>query len=144
MGDIRGVRFEDINGDGRDDWLWVGDDGATTTYTNSRSCRKGQVGDGLSIVWRQGFHHGMGALFGTTSIRDNVYFARVYGQSASFGLRGLQDYVYFENDTSTMIDDRGPTYRMHVWKNIGAGGAKVKCILLSFKRHALVFLTNQK
>lgn len=31
MGDIRGVRFEDINGDGRDDWIWVSDVGATTT-----------------------------------------------------------------------------------------------------------------
>lgn len=54
MGDIRGVRFEDINGDvslalatvtkplelvcadkitlkGRDDWIWVSDTGATTT-----------------------------------------------------------------------------------------------------------------
>ncbi|KAL4898828.1 hypothetical protein BDW74DRAFT_184352 [Aspergillus multicolor] len=40
MGDIAGVRFEDINGDGRDDWLWLDDVGQTTTYINARSCQK--------------------------------------------------------------------------------------------------------
>jgi hypothetical protein len=31
MEDIKGVRFEDINGDGRDDSLWVGNKGETYT-----------------------------------------------------------------------------------------------------------------
>tara|TARA_R110002060_G_scaffold48199_3_gene59187 strand:+ start:7515 stop:7751 length:237 start_codon:yes stop_codon:yes gene_type:complete len=58
MGDMAGVRFEDINGDGRDDWLWVSTNGATTTWTNSRSCAKGSMGDGLNVAWRQGFWNG--------------------------------------------------------------------------------------
>lgn len=133
MGDLRGVRFEDINGDGRDDWMWVDDDGATTTYTNSRSCIKGEVGDGLNVVWRQGFyqdansgptHPGMGGLFGTSGLRDQVYFARIYGEAADFGELGRQDYVFIEKDTSDK--NLGPMYRIHVWKSKGAGGAKIK------------------
>ncbi|KAK9590735.1 hypothetical protein V6Z92_003825 [Aspergillus fumigatus] len=133
MGDPRGVRFEDINGDGRDDWMWVDDDGATTTYTNSRSCIKGEVGDGLNVVWRQGFyqdansgptHPGMGGLFGTSGLRDQVYFARIYGEAADFGELGRQDYVFIEKDTSDK--NLGPMYRIHVWKSKGAGGAKIK------------------
>ncbi|QKX57197.1 uncharacterized protein TRUGW13939_04305 [Talaromyces rugulosus] len=128
IGDLRGVRFEDINGDGRDDWLWVGDDGATTTYTNSRSCTKGHDGSGLDIVWRQGFHRGVSSgpthpgmgEFGSTGLRDNVYFARIHGEPAAFGLLGLQDYVFIQKDTSDK--DLGPMYFMHVWKNTGGGG----------------------
>ncbi|KAL3463731.1 SGNH hydrolase-type esterase domain-containing protein [Aspergillus heterothallicus] len=133
MGDLRGVRFEDINGDGRDDWMWVDDDGATTTYTNSRSCIKGESGDGLNVVWRQGFyqdansgpsHPGMGGLFGTSGLRDQVYFARIYGEVADFGELGRQDYVFIEKDTSE--EGLGPMYYVHVWKSKGAGGAKIK------------------
>ncbi|KAG2421959.1 hypothetical protein HFD88_005935 [Aspergillus terreus] len=133
MGDLRGVRFEDINGDGRDDWMWVDDDGATTTYTNSRSCIKGESGDGLNVVWRQGFyqdansgpsHPGMGVIFGTSGLRDQVYFARLYGEVADFGELGRQDYVFIKKDTSDKYF--GPLYYVHVWKSKGAGGAKIK------------------
>ncbi|KAJ5195822.1 hypothetical protein N7449_006301 [Penicillium cf. viridicatum] len=48
MGNLTGVRLEDINGDGRDDWLWIGDEGETYTETNARSCLKGKLGNG----WR--------------------------------------------------------------------------------------------
>ncbi|GES66464.1 esterase [Aspergillus terreus] len=133
MGDLRGVRFEDINGDGRDDWMWVDDDGATTTYTNSRSCIKGESGDGLNVVWRQGFyqdansgpsHPGMGGIFGTSGLRDQVYFARIYGEVADFGELGRQDYVFIKKDTSD--ENLGPMYYVYVWKSKGAGGAKIK------------------
>ncbi|KAH7129387.1 family 3 carbohydrate esterase [Dactylonectria estremocensis] len=51
---LRGVRFEDINGDGRDDWLWVDIDRMTTTWTNSRSCKPGKLGDGLNAFGNLG------------------------------------------------------------------------------------------
>ncbi|RDW68818.1 putative esterase [Aspergillus mulundensis] len=126
MGDIAGVRFEDINGDGRDDWLWVDDVGQTTTYTNARSCQKGEEGDGLNIVWRQGYrkgassgptHSGMGG-FGSSGLRHRVHFARVYGEPQDFGLLGRLDYIF--------IEKAGSSFNMHVWKNIGAGGTKIK------------------
>ncbi|KAL4747888.1 hypothetical protein BDW72DRAFT_196314 [Aspergillus terricola var. indicus] len=133
MGDLRGVRFEDIIGDGRDDWMWVGDDSATTTYTDSRGCIKGQAGAGLNVVWRQGFyrdadsgptHPGLGGIFGTSGLRDQIHFARIYGEVADFGELARQDYVFLEKDTSDK--NSGPTYNLHVWKSKGAGGAKIK------------------
>ncbi|KAK2669954.1 SGNH hydrolase superfamily [Fusarium oxysporum f. sp. vasinfectum] len=126
MGDMRGVRFEDINGDGRDDWLWVDDKGATTTWTNSRSCKKGKPGDGLNIAWRQGFwkgassgptHAGVGA-----NGRDRIHFARIYGEAA-FGLLPKADYVYLQ---STKQSDGRFKFDMKVWKNIGGGSTKLK------------------
>jgi hypothetical protein len=133
MGDLRGVRFEDINGDGRDDWLWVDDDGATITYTNSRSCIKGQEGDGLNILWRQGFHKGQSSGpthsgmsdFASSGLRDHVHFARVFGEPQDFGLLGRQDYVFF-NKRMPADDSDGPLYEMHVWKNVGYGAAKIR------------------
>ncbi|KAI1841397.1 hypothetical protein JX266_012408 [Neoarthrinium moseri] len=88
MGDAHGVRFEDINGDGRDDWLWVRDDGQTTIWTNARSCASGRDGDGLNVAWRQGFlkgvssgptHNGMGS-FASTGLRNRIHFARIFGR----------------------------------------------------------------
>ncbi|KAL4902118.1 hypothetical protein BDW74DRAFT_187076 [Aspergillus multicolor] len=126
MGDIAGVRFEDINGDGRDDWLWLDDVGQTTTYTNARSCQKGEEGDGLNIVWRQGYrkgatsgptHSGMGG-FGSSGLQHRVHFARVYGEPQDFGLLGRLDYVF--------VEKVGESFNVHVWKNIGAGGTKIK------------------
>ncbi|GKU19782.1 unnamed protein product [Fusarium langsethiae] len=126
MGDMRGVRFEDINGDGRDDWLWVDDKGATTTWTNSRSCKKGKAGDGLNVAWRQGFwkgastgptHAGVGA-----NSRDRIHFARIYGEAA-FGLLPKADYVYLQ---STKQSDGRFKFDMKVWKNTGGGSTKLK------------------
>ncbi|KAI9371767.1 SGNH hydrolase-type esterase domain-containing protein [Aspergillus egyptiacus] len=137
MGDLRGVRFEDINGDGRDDWLWVDDDGQTTTYTNARSCQTGEEGDGLNIVWRPGYakgasagptHYGMSG-FATSGLRNRVHFARVYGEPQDFGLLGRQDYVFVDRDDDTLgpgDDMEGYIYRFRVWKNKGSGGTKIK------------------
>jgi hypothetical protein len=115
---------------GRDDWLWVRDDGQTTTWTNYRSCAKGQEGDGLNIAWRQGFsrgsnsgptHGGMGG-FASSGLRDKVHFARIYGEPQDFGLLGRLDYVFIE-----AIARSGRTaYNFHVWKNVGGGGTKVR------------------
>ncbi|KAJ4007802.1 hypothetical protein NW766_009607 [Fusarium irregulare] len=126
MGDQRGVRFEDINGDGRDDWLWVDDKGATTTWINSRSCKKGKLGDGLNVAWRQGFwkgassgptHAGVGA-----DGRNRIHFARIYGE-AQFGLLPKADYVYLQ---STKQPDGRFKFEMKVWKNTGGGSTKLK------------------
>ncbi|KFY68955.1 hypothetical protein V496_00654 [Pseudogymnoascus sp. VKM F-4515 (FW-2607)] len=126
MGDMRGVRFEDINGDGRDDWLWVSDTGATTTWTNSRSCQKGKAGDGLNVAWRQGFWNGASsgpthAGAGATG-RDRIHFARIYGE-ASFGLLPKADYVYLQMTKQT---DGRFKFDMKVWKNTGGGSTKLK------------------
>ncbi|KAJ5081566.1 hypothetical protein NUU61_009830 [Penicillium alfredii] len=124
MGDINGVRFEDLNGDGRDDWLWLDDEGETTTWTNSRSCNKTDEGDNFNIIWRRGYqdgqdsgptHNGVGEKDGE---RSEVHFARVYGEPQNFGLLGRQDYVWIENT------DDGVS--VHVWKSKGYGAAKIK------------------
>ncbi|KAF5635566.1 integrin alpha n-terminal [Fusarium sp. NRRL 25303] len=126
MGDIRGVRFEDINGDGRDDWLWVNETGATTTWTNSRSCKKGKPGDGLNVAWRQGFWKGVSsgpthAGVGATN-RSRIQFARIYGE-AGFGLLPKADYVYLQ---STKQPNGKFKFDMRVWKNTGGGSTKLK------------------
>ncbi|KAM0612186.1 hypothetical protein ACHAP0_006124 [Verticillium nonalfalfae] len=43
MGDIRGVRFVDLNGDGRGDWLWLTTQGQTTTWINKRGEKQGMI-----------------------------------------------------------------------------------------------------
>ncbi|CAM1501215.1 Fc.00g103770.m01.CDS01 [Cosmosporella sp. VM-42] len=51
MSDLSGVRFEDANGDGRDDWIWVSEIGAVNTWTKFQGCMKGQecTSDGLGV-----------------------------------------------------------------------------------------------
>ncbi|KAK7414551.1 hypothetical protein QQX98_006578 [Neonectria punicea] len=131
MGDGRGVRFEDINGDGRDDWIWVSDTGATTTWTNSRSCQDGKLGDGLNVAWRQGFftgkssgptHSGLSS-FASSGLRGRVHFGRIFGEPQDFGLLGRADYIFLEH---TDLPDGKHRFDMRVWKNIGFGGTKLK------------------
>ncbi|OQE36040.1 hypothetical protein PENCOP_c012G03701 [Penicillium coprophilum] len=130
FGDVKGVRFEDINGDGRDDWLWLDDVGQTTTYTNSRSCQQGKEGDGLNVAWRQGFakgagsgptHFGMSG-YGDEGLRKRIHFARVYGEPQDFGLLGRQDYVFMEH----VKEDDKHRFNMRVWKNTGQGSTKLR------------------
>ncbi|KAK2728197.1 killer toxin subunits alpha beta [Colletotrichum kahawae] len=127
LGSYAGIRFEDINGDGREDAMRVDEGGKTYTWTNSRSCRKGYVGDGLNVAWRQAFYKGassgpthMG--MGGTNLRTRVHFARIYGQSSVFGNLPLQDYVYLEH---TKLAEDKHRFEMRVWKNIGGGGSKI-------------------
>ncbi|KAK8022879.1 fg-gap repeat domain-containing protein [Apiospora marii] len=134
MGDGRGVRFHDLNGDGRDDWLWVGNVGETTTWTNARSCAKGRLGDGLNVAWRQGFyrgansgttHGGMGGFVTPTEtyLRDRVHFARILGEPQDFGLRPRRDYVFMQH---TALSGGQHRFDMRVWKNIGSGSTKLE------------------
>jgi hypothetical protein len=126
-GDLRGVRFEDINGDGRDDWMWVSNTGATSTFTNSRSCARGKLGDGLNIAWREAFNGNANS--GPThlggfgdDVRNRIHFARIYGEPQDFGLLGRQDYVYMEH----VKEGSKHRFNMRVYKNIGGGSTKLK------------------
>ncbi|KAJ4255817.1 hypothetical protein NW757_004439 [Fusarium falciforme] len=128
MGNLDGTRFEDLNGDGRDDRIWVGDKGEAHTWTNSRSCGVGKEGDGLKVAWRPGYYKGKAS--GPThaggfasGIRNRIHFARIYGEPQDFGLLGKLDYVYMEH---TKGSNRKHTFRMRVWKNKGYGATKPK------------------
>jgi hypothetical protein len=112
-GDIRGTRFVDINGDGRSDWIWVGDAGETDIYTNMRGPGP-DGGDMKGIVpyWLRAtaFHGGMGK----AGVRDNIFFARIFSKDA----QGRRDYVWMEQT--------GFAFSMHVWRNDGSGGTQRK------------------
>ncbi|KAM0544199.1 hypothetical protein ACHAPJ_011950 [Fusarium lateritium] len=127
LGSYAGVRFEDINGDGRDDAMWMDQSGKTWTWTNSRSCKKGRVGNGLNVAWRQAFykgqtsgptHNGMGG----ENLRTRIHFARIYGQTSVFGNLPLQDYVYLQH---VSLSNGKHRFMMRVWKNTGGGGTKL-------------------
>ncbi|KAI0202301.1 hypothetical protein F4808DRAFT_449713 [Astrocystis sublimbata] len=130
-GNATGVRFEDINGDGRDDWLWVSETGEVETWTNSRSCLSGKNGDGLNVAWRQGFHKGKSSGYthygvgdyGSSGLRNRIHFGRVYGEPQEFGLLGRQDYVFMEHTEEKNGKHR---FDVHVWKNVGHGATKLK------------------
>ncbi|KAJ4264235.1 hypothetical protein NW762_005429 [Fusarium torreyae] len=131
MGDMQGVRFADINGDGRDDWLWVSDIGQTTTWTNGRSCKSGKEGDGLNVFWRQGFYDGKTsgpthsgvAKYGSKGLRDRVFFARIYDkpETTSRGMMNALDYVFLDHEES----DGKHKFTIRTWKNTGQGGTEL-------------------
>ncbi|KAF5007862.1 hypothetical protein FDECE_5777 [Fusarium decemcellulare] len=132
MGDMRGVRFADINGDGRDDWLWVSDVGQTTTWTNGRSCVKGKETDGLNVYWRQGFydgktsgptHPGMGQ-YASSGLRNRVFFARIYDkpETRARGMMNALDYVFLHHKEE---DDGQHSFTIRTWKNVGQGGTEL-------------------
>ncbi|KAK5655613.1 hypothetical protein OQA88_5544 [Cercophora sp. LCS_1] len=123
LGDVNGVRFFDINGDGRDDWLWMDNTGRTHTYTNSRSCVKGVEGQGLVPNWRAASSNPTHPGRGDPTARGRISFARIFDSSASFGLRGRGDYVEV---VPWGARDGGYLYSFDVIRNTGAGGAKLK------------------
>ncbi|KAF4470857.1 fg-gap repeat domain-containing [Fusarium albosuccineum] len=131
-GDLRGTQFEDINGDGRDDWVWLDDVGRGDIYTNGRSCATGKEGNGLNVAWRAGFKKGessgpafkgMGSYVTKDEkyLRNRIHFARIFGQSTVFGNLPKQDYVFMQH---TKLNGKH-RFQMRVWKNAGAGGTKL-------------------
>ncbi len=97
--------------------------GQTWTYTNNRGCTKNT----LAPLWRAGInavggagstHAGMGKDVG----RNSIHFVNVYNSPGSFSLRGRADYVWVEPVTG----DISRPYKLHIWKNVGAGGAKLR------------------
>jgi hypothetical protein len=117
LGDITGVRFVDINGDFRSDWLWVDDTGKVTTYINNRGTGKGSlVPDWVSAGVT---HAGMGV----AGARDRVKFGNVYASNGA-------DYLYVESVESASNTSVYDNYA-HVWKNTGYGGTTLKGTILS-------------
>jgi hypothetical protein len=100
--------------------MWVDDNGQTWTYTNNRGCER----NGLQPVWRAGTskehqgdwtHKGFDKAVG----RENIYFAKVFGEPQDFGLGRRSDYVW--------INDKGyGKVEVKVWKNKGYGATKLK------------------
>ncbi|KAF5507162.1 Multidomain esterase [Colletotrichum aenigma] len=128
MGNLAGTRFEDLNGDGRADWLWVSDNGQTTTYTNSRSCHWGKEGDGLYSAWRIGTNKASGKSPTHTGgmangIRNRIHFASVYGSPQDFGLLSRKDYVWMEHKE---LSNGKHEFKVRVWKSKGYGATKPK------------------
>ncbi|GAM34923.1 hypothetical protein TCE0_015r02825 [Talaromyces pinophilus] len=112
LGDIAGVRFVDINGDFRSDWLWLDDTGKVTTYINNRGTGKGS----LAPDWVSAgvTHAGMGV----AGARDRVKFGNVYAGNGA-------DYLYVETVESASNASVSDNYA-HVWKNTGYGGTTLK------------------
>ncbi|KAK6065946.1 esterase family protein [Seiridium cupressi] len=120
-GDVNGVFFADLNGDGRSDWIWLDDTGAGVAYTNTRSCTMGGIGDGLVPDWlaaNDPTYDGMG----TAGARDSIQFGRIFGTTAYFGGYPRDDYLYIEE---TQTDD-GYEYSFYAFENTGTGGSKRK------------------
>jgi hypothetical protein len=109
MGDIKGTRFADINGDHRDDWIWMYEDtGKTRIFTNSRGRYFGHV-----PYWQEAAaaHKGPGGK------RDEIKFGRIYGQKGHGA-----DYIRVIPYRVT-----GPwIYAFDLWQNNGLGGTKMK------------------
>ncbi|CAH0054256.1 unnamed protein product [Clonostachys solani] len=130
---IDGYIFADINGDGRDDVVWLDENGAGYMQTNSRSCLEGKEGDGLKVAWRSGYfqstsdtkvYKGMGS-FATDKEKNllpRIHFARIFGQSTVFGNLPKQDYVFIQH---TKLDSGKHRFQMRVWRNKSTGGTKV-------------------
>ncbi|WP_062354088.1 FG-GAP-like repeat-containing protein [Herbidospora yilanensis] len=84
------IRFADLNGDGRDDYLVVGDQGQVTAWFNS--------GTGDAVAWSS-----KGRLASGSAPRDQIRFADVDGDNRD-------DYL--------VVDDQG---RVRFWRNTGTG-----------------------
>ncbi|KAF2872785.1 hypothetical protein BDV95DRAFT_398340 [Massariosphaeria phaeospora] len=76
VGDGPGVRFADINGDGKADYLWVAKDGSVKAYLNGGSGSNGWVWESRGVIAK-----GVGAP------RQDIKFADINGD-------GLADYLW--------------------------------------------------
>lgn len=112
--------------------------GSTGTDTNSRSCKKGEEGNGLFVAWRDAVlrdgeayitHRGVQDFVdGDTSDPndapgpDKFHFARIYGEASAYGNLPLQDYIWMKHSKK----NGKHRFEMHVWKNKGQGGTKIR------------------
>lgn len=135
LGEYEGMKFEDVNGDGRDDFIWLDKAGAGHIWTNSRSCKKGKEGGGLNVAWREGFlegttekaYKGMGGYLTDKekNLRGRIHFARVYGEENIFGNLPRKDYVFMEH---TALSNGKHKFEMRVWKAAGGGATKLVAV----------------
>ncbi|WP_440106119.1 FG-GAP-like repeat-containing protein [Streptosporangium sp. H16] len=86
------IRFADLNGDNRDDYLVVGDQGQVKAWFNS--------GTGDAVAWTS-----KGQLASGSAPRDQIRFADIDGDNRD-------DYL--------VVDDQG---RGRLWRNTGTGDA---------------------
>ncbi len=112
MGDIRGVRFTDVNGDFRDDWTWISTNGQVTTWVNQRGEEKGMVPRWLAA----GVTHAGGFNVYDGESRNNIQFGRVFGS-------GRRDYAHIERINCRDSDaGHGCDVNVVVFQNLGSGG----------------------
>ncbi|KAH9223897.1 hypothetical protein DL95DRAFT_452880 [Leptodontidium sp. 2 PMI_412] len=106
LGDSRGFRLVDLNGDGRSDLWWISSQGTITTYTNQRG-----EGKGLAPRWLATgvTHPGVGEDVGNTRFR--IQFGRIYGS-------GRRDYVHIASTS----DKTRNAYQVRIFQNLGSGG----------------------
>ncbi|KAJ7650756.1 hypothetical protein FB45DRAFT_730871 [Roridomyces roridus] len=98
--DGAGVRFADLNGDGRADYLWLDENGAMTAYLNLGSATGGT--GAANVQWLPQGIVATGPANGAT--RDNVILADVNGD-------GRADYLTVTHDggvVSLFINGGGP------------------------------------
>ncbi|EEY19355.1 conserved hypothetical protein [Verticillium alfalfae VaMs.102] len=109
MGDIRGMRFVDLNGDGRGDWLWLTTQGQTTTWINKRGEKQGMI-----PYWQDAgvTHPDIGE--GIGDARERAKFGRVFNKRD-----GFRDYGVLRrtNCDSTGICDG----TVSIWENTNGG-----------------------
>jgi len=99
VGDTAGVYLEDLNGDGRADYIWLNSIGAATVYINYRGHAAGLAPNWVS--------YGVVAT-GIGTSRDNITFGDMNGD-------GKKDYVFVHADTG----------ELDVWLNEGTGATYV-------------------
>ncbi|KAK5653242.1 hypothetical protein OQA88_9141 [Cercophora sp. LCS_1] len=124
MGDPLGVRFADLNGDYREDWVWMDGTGKAWTWINNRGCEK-SAGKANTPLWREASvnptHFGMS----TPNVRDWIHFANVYDSQAHFGGAPRADYVRIAKTDEWGGPDFAK-FEFSVYQNTGSGGAKLE------------------
>jgi len=117
MGDIQGIRFADINGDFRSDFILMFPDGHSRIFINQRGTT--DDGSGLKPHWVEASkaHAGFGGV--ANMGLDNFKLGRVYGS-------GRADYVRVTESNTQDGTGWKHTYNFEIYKNTGSGGRKVK------------------